>query len=167
MTHVISVVGWHSVGKTTIVEQLIVQLRARGYRTATVKHTHGDFDIDHPGTDTWRFAEAGSEIVAIAGSRRLALVETTRQKVTLDYILERLPTGVDVVIVEGFKHAPIPKIEVVRQGYGQGRISSAEELVALVSDTPLSASPEVPCLRPHQITELADLVVAKLGKKCS
>ena len=131
---IVSVVGWHNSGKTTVVESMIVALRARGWRVATIKHSGGGFDLDHEGTDTWRYAAAGSDVIALAGHGQVAVIERREQELTLADLLRRLPSDVDVVLVEGFKREHLPKIEVLRKGGDDRRIASAEDLVALVSD---------------------------------
>jgi molybdopterin-guanine dinucleotide biosynthesis protein B len=93
----ISVVGRSDTGKTTLLEKLIVELKQRGYRVATVKHdTHG-FDIDQPGKDSWRHAQAGSDVVVISGPNRLALIEKREQEMTLDEIAGRV-TNVHIIL---------------------------------------------------------------------
>ncbi len=138
-TPVISIVGWHNTGKTLFIERLIAALKARGLRVATIKHSRGDFEVDHPGTDTWRFAQAGSEAVVISGGGRLALMASRAQEFTLDEAVALLPAGLDLILVEGYKGLPLPKIEVLRAGMGEGRIAAAGELLALVSDEEASA----------------------------
>ena len=81
---IISIVGWHNVGKTTFVAQLITELKRRGLRIATIKHTRGDFQLDREGTDTWRYAQAGSDVVAISGQGRFALLEQGQGELPLD-----------------------------------------------------------------------------------
>ncbi|HHX66236.1 MAG TPA: molybdopterin-guanine dinucleotide biosynthesis protein B [Chloroflexi bacterium] len=134
MIPIIAVVGWHNVGKTTFIERLVQSLKQRGLRVATVKHSGGHFDMDREGTDTWRYAQAGSDVVMIAGRKRTAYLEHHEKELTLDDLLARLPTGIDLVVAEGFKREPIPKIEVLRHDIPGERIASPEHLVAIVSD---------------------------------
>jgi len=142
----ISVVGWHNVGKTSFVERLIRELKARGLRVATIKHSRGDFEIDRQGTDTWRYHQAGSDVVAISGPGRVALIERPEGELDLDDIIARLPTGIDVVITEGFKRLPLPKIEVTTREVWdrEGRITPEGQLVALVSDDALPGTDGLP-----------------------
>jgi molybdopterin-guanine dinucleotide biosynthesis protein B len=118
--NVIGFSGYSGSGKTTLVEQLIQRLRAAGQRVSVVKHAHHDFDIDHPGKDSWRHRRAGAFEVVVASSRRLAKVR--------EYDVEGAPTvhqliaelvDCDWVLVEGFKSADILKIEVWRAAAGK------------------------------------------------
>ncbi len=108
--------GFSGSGKTTLVEQLIPELRLRGLRVSVVKHAHHQFDIDHPGKDTWRHREAGALEVVVASDKRLALMREFEQPtvLTVHHLLAELYQGVDWVLVEGFKESDLPKIEVWR-----------------------------------------------------
>ena len=113
------VVGWKNNGKTTLVERLVAHLTALGYRVSTVKHAHHEVELDQPGKDTWRHREAGAEEVVLATARRWAVLHELRgaPEPTLDALLARM-TPVDLVIVEGFKRFPHPKLEVHRRERG-------------------------------------------------
>ncbi len=113
---VISVVGWHNVGKTTLIERLVVALKARGLRVGTVKHSGGHISMDREGTDTWRFRRAGSDFVGIASSRQAVLQAWPQEDVTLWHLLDHLPEDLDLLIVEGYKRIPIPKVVVTGGG---------------------------------------------------
>lgn len=108
--------GYSGAGKTTLVEQVIASLRARGLRVSVVKHAHHRFDIDQPGKDSWRHRQAGAFEVLVVSDQRLALMREFEQPGALDIhaMLAELDAGVDWVLVEGFKHGDLPKIEVWR-----------------------------------------------------
>ena len=159
MVPIISIVGWHNVGKTLFLEGLIAELRRRGVRLATVKHTGGRFQMDREGTDTWRFAKAGSDVVAIWGRAGFALVEQRDEELSLREVIERLPRDIDLVIVEGLKSAQLPKIEIVGADDGR-RIASQADLVALVSEMPVDDT-DVPCFAPDDVSGAADLLAEK------
>ena len=144
---IISIIGWHKVGKTTFVVTFLRELKAQGLRVATIKHTHGGFELDREGTDTWRFAEAGSDCVVIAGRDRAALMARTEHEWSLDELLARLPCDVDIVVTEGFKAAPTDKIEVLAPGSAPERATLAGRLIAVVTDEPPAEvlSEGVPC----------------------
>jgi len=127
-------VGRSNVGKTTFLEKLIAELKRRGYRVATVKHDVHGFEIDRPGKDTWRHAQAGSDLVAIASPDRLAMIARTPGETSLDDIVARLPIAVDIVLTEGYKRGDKPKIEVSRAVCGRELLCEPEELLAIVSD---------------------------------
>jgi molybdopterin-guanine dinucleotide biosynthesis protein B len=113
--HVIGFCGYSGSGKTTLIEQLIARLRLDGKRVSVVKHAHHNFDIDHEGKDSWRHRQAGAFEVVIASNRRLAKIReyAAVAEPTVDQLLAEL-VECDWVLVEGFKHAPLPKIEVWR-----------------------------------------------------
>lgn len=131
---VVSVVGRSNVGKTTFLEKLIAELKRRGYRVATVKHDVHGFEIDRPGKDTWRHAQAGSDLVVIASPERMAMIARTGREMALDEIVARLPVEVDIVLTEGYKRGDKPKIEVSRAACGRELLSEESELLALVTD---------------------------------
>ena len=130
---VISVVGKSGVGKTTALERIIAELKHRGYRVGTVKHdTHG-FDVDRPGKDSWRHAQAGSDAVVISGPHRLALIRKLDGEMPLEEIVRLMP-GLDLVITEGYKRGDKPKIEVARRERGTELLCRAEELIGIMTD---------------------------------
>ncbi len=155
---VVSVVGRSNVGKTTLLEKLIAELKRRGYRVATIKHDVHGFEIDRPGKDTWRHAQAGSDVVVLAGPDRLALIARTGGELPLDEIVARLPLAVDIVLTEGYKHGDRAKIEVARAACGRELLCRGEELLALATD---EAHPEVrvPQYSLDDASGLADLLV--------
>ena len=118
---VIGIVGWSGSGKTTLLTRLIPLLRAEGLTVSTVKHTHHGFDMDRPGKDTYRHREAGArEVLVAAGSRWALLHEVAGPEPGLPDLLTRLEP-VDLVLVEGFKTHPFPKLEVHRRRWASRR----------------------------------------------
>lgn len=130
---IISVVGKSGAGKTTYLEKLIPELKARGYRVGVIKHDVHDFDIDRPGKDSWRLAQAGSDCVVISGPRKLALISHRDEEATLAE-LAGLLVDVDIIITEGYKRQDKPKIEISRREISQELLCRPEELVAVVAD---------------------------------
>jgi len=162
MIPIISVVGKSDVGKTTLLVKLIPELKARGYRIATIKHdTHG-FDIDRPGKDTWKHAEAGADIVAISSPTKVAFIEKVERELTLDEVASRIK-GVDLIITEGYKRGDKPKIEVHRKALGEGLLCTEEELLAVVTDEPLPLN--VPLFGLDDVAGLADFIEARVLKR--
>ena len=117
---VIGFSGYSGAGKTTLVERLIASLAMAGQRVSVVKHAHHDFDIDHPGKDSWRHRQAGAFEVVIASRRRLAKIREFPIEVqpSVHQLLAEL-VECDWALVEGFKHADLLKIEVWRATVGK------------------------------------------------
>lgn len=147
MIPVVAVVGWHNAGKTTFIEGLVKALKVQGYRVATIKHS-AHFELDREGADTWRYAQAGSDVVMISAGGQVAMIERLAQDPALDELVARLPADLDLVIAEGFKRSAAPKFEVIRRETGLERITSDEQLLALVTDDDSLISAGFPCLHP-------------------
>lgn len=139
---VISVVGKSGAGKTTLLERVITRLKKKGWCVAAIKHDAHRFEIDHPGKDTWRMAQAGADVVMISSSDKLAMIQKVVKEKTLDELIEMLP-DVDIVLTEGYKTSNKPKIEVSRSEVHKEHLYSAEELIAMVSDV-ISVNLDVP-----------------------
>jgi len=134
---VLTIIAKSGSGKTTLMEKLIAALKQRGYKLATVKHhSHPGFEIDKPGKDSWRFAQAGSDQVIIAAPDKIAGYRLLERELTLDEILETI-FGVDLILVEGYKRAGKPALEIVRAELGTDLIGDGEQLVAVATNKPL------------------------------
>ena len=133
---VVSLVGLSGVGKTTALEPIIRELKRRGYRVGTIKHYAHGFDLDKPGKDSWRHAQAGSDAVAVAGSQKLAVIRQLQADMSLDEIVPLLG-DVDIVITEGYKHGDRPKLEVSRKERGTGLLCRVDELIGILADYPI------------------------------
>jgi molybdopterin-guanine dinucleotide biosynthesis protein B len=135
---VIGFSGYSGSGKTTLVEQLIARLKLAGQRVSVVKHAHHDFDIDHPGKDSWRHRQAGAFEIVIASDRRLAKIreyEVQGDPTVHELIAELVEC--DWVLVEGFKHADLLKIEVWRAETGKpAQYPNDTFVVAISTDSP-------------------------------
>ncbi|SIQ14068.1 molybdopterin guanine dinucleotide biosynthesis accessory protein MobB [Rhizobium sp. RU20A] len=112
---IVGIAGWKNSGKTGLTVRLVAELTARGHRVSTVKHAHHDFDIDKVGADSFRHREAGAHEVTIVSGTRFAIMHELRgaPEPGFEEILSRL-APCDIVIVEGYKREPIPKIEARR-----------------------------------------------------
>jgi molybdopterin-guanine dinucleotide biosynthesis protein B len=136
---VVGFAGYSGSGKTHLVEQVIPALKLRGLRVSVVKHAHHDFDIDHPGKDSWRHREAGAFEVVVASDRRLALIREFEQpaELSVHHLLAELYDGVDWVLVEGFKNSNLLKVEVWRADAGRpARYPDDDFIVAIATDSP-------------------------------
>lgn len=130
--------GYSGSGKTTLIEKLIGHLKHAGARVSVLKHAHHDFDIDHPGKDSYRHREAGAYEIVIASDRRLAKIreyEATAAPTLAGMLAELAPC--DWVLVEGFKSAALPKIEVWRAATGKQALYPTDPyIVAIATDSP-------------------------------
>lgn len=139
--NVVGFSGFSGSGKTTLVERLIPALKRHGQRVSVVKHAHHRFDIDHPGKDTYRHREAGAFEVVAASDKRLMLVREFERPgaLTVHHLIAELYSGVDWVLVEGFKHSDLKKIEVWRAATGaEVRYVDDDFVVAIATDSPES-----------------------------
>lgn len=159
MTPVFGITGWKNAGKTTLTTRLITEMVARGYRVHSVKHAHHDFDIDVPGTDSYRHRAAGATEVAIVSAHRYAVLHELRgaEEPSMQEVLARLSPA-DLVLIEGYKREPHPKIECLREGVKGERLSDHDpSIVALASDRPL-AGERLPVLAIDDIRAIADFI---------
>ena len=155
MFPVISIVGKSNSGKTTLLEKLVGELKQREYNLAVLKHCASSFELDQPGKDSWRLAEAGSDTVILSSAQKIALIKSVDHEATLEEIIPLIGEGFNLVLTEGFKDGNAPKIEVHRKGLGE-LLCSPEELFALVTDEPLDIA--IPQYSPSDVEALADLI---------
>jgi molybdopterin-guanine dinucleotide biosynthesis protein B len=135
---VVGFCGWSGSGKTTLIEQVIALLKLAGQRVSVIKHAHQSFDIDQPGKDSWRHRQAGAFEVLVASERRLAKVREFErpERPSVHQLLAEL-LDCDWALVEGFKHADIPKIEVWRADNGKpAQYPDDPFVVAISTDSP-------------------------------
>jgi molybdopterin-guanine dinucleotide biosynthesis adapter protein len=161
---IVSVVGKSNVGKTTLLEKLIPELKRRGYRVATLKHDAHSFEMDQPGKDTWRHRQAGADVVVISSKDKLAMIKRVAQEVPLEQIAAMV-TDVDILLTEGYKRGPALKIEVSRRALSSELLCTAEELVAIASDQPFAMP--VPQFGLDDVAGLADVLEKRFLKKVS
>jgi molybdopterin-guanine dinucleotide biosynthesis protein B len=152
---VVAVVGPSNTGKTTLVEKLIRELKARGYRVATVKHAPQESSVDLPGSDTWRHLQAGSAATALYAPDKLVLMYPDPGPMTLADLARRFGAGYDLLLAEGFKQDPAPKIEVHRAGHA-APLQGIQNRIAVATDEPLPV--DLPQYSLEDIDGLADLI---------
>ena len=157
------VVGWKNTGKTGLITRLVTEFCARGLTVSTIKHAHHSFDVDQPGTDSMRHRRAGAQEVILASERRVALMQElpdTSGTPSLSDLMARL-SPVDLVLIEGYKAAPHPKIETHRAAANQPLIAPNDPSIrAVASDVALSAS--VPVFDLDDTAAIADFIAADI-----
>lgn len=156
---VFGIAGWSGSGKTTLLEKLIPALIARGLKVSVIKHAHHGFDIDKPGKDSYRHREAGAAEVMLACGTRWALMHECRNEAEpqLADLLSRL-APCDLVLVEGFKQEPVPKLEVHRPANGKAPLfGERDDIVAVASDEAIAAP--IPVLPLNDIATVADFII--------
>jgi molybdopterin-guanine dinucleotide biosynthesis protein B len=159
---VIGLAGWSGSGKTTLLTRVIPCLVARGLTVSTLKHAHHGFDVDQPGKDSHSHRMAGATEVLIGSAARFALVHELRgaPEPTLQELLALL-APVDLVIVEGYKAAPIPKLEVHRAAVGKPLLHPQDDcIVAVASDVPLPEA-ALPVVSLDDIDTIADVMTVE------
>lgn len=153
---VVCIVGRSDSGKTILIEKLIPELTRLGLRVGTVKHGSHGSEIDRPGKDSWRHIQAGSLATVLSSPTHVGLVRIVDHDYTLDELLP-LFSGTDIVLAEGYKREPKPKIEVFRSGLREKPLDLGHNPIAYVSDTPLEA--QVPVFKTDDVTGLAKFIV--------
>jgi len=152
MPPVLSFVGPHNVGKTTIMEQVIGRLTDMGYRTGLIKHSARNFTLDVPGKDTFRLAKAGAEQIVLASSNQIACYRQIEEEPEPESLLSLFTDEIDIILVEGYKRAGFPKIEIARREVCS-ELLCPENLIALVTDLPVERK-DIPIFRFDEIEAL-------------
>ncbi len=157
MPKLLSIVGKSGSGKTTLLEKLIPALKRRGLRVGTIKHhAHPGFEIDQPGKDTWRHAQAGSDHVVIAAPDKIASIRRLSAPLSVTEIAAGMG-DVDIIITEGFKRAGLCAVEVLRAANGLEFVSDPAQLRAVAADVPLAV--DVPQFDLNDAEGLADWII--------
>lgn len=164
----LGIAAWSGTGKTTLLEKMLPGLRARGLKVAVIKHAHHDFEIDTPGKDSHRLREAGAVPMLIASSARVAMMIETpdREEADLSELVAMVqPHQPDLVLVEGFKSWPLPKLELYRPSLGKS-LSAVNDnwVVAVASDTRMELPAGVEQLDLNNIEALSEWVAAWPGR---
>ncbi len=159
MHQIISIVGKSGSGKTTLLERLIAELSSRGYRVGIVKHSHHDNDLDTAKKDTWRFTKAGSAFSAINSLDNLAIYRRADSYFDPREISDFVLWDYDLILTEGFKGSPYPKIEVHNPAQGGKLLTDPALLMAVVSDEPVDV--DVPQYTRDEVKKIADMLEQK------
>ncbi|MGK2741603.1 molybdopterin-guanine dinucleotide biosynthesis protein B [Tepidicaulis sp. LMO-SS28] len=156
--------GWKDSGKTSLMESVIRCLSQRGYSVAAIKHAHHDFDIDKPGKDSYRHRQAGARQVIVSSARRWALMSEYEEGKEHDLrVLAGYLAPADIILAEGYKKAPYPKLQVLRAGSSAGGADLLQEphLVAVATDmTAEKLKTRLPLLPLNDPEAVSDFIVA-------
>ncbi len=159
---VLGFAAFSGTGKTTLLRQLIPLLMKRDVYVGVIKHAHHNFDVDQPGKDSYQLRKAGARQMLVASARRWALM--TENDVygerELEALIRRLdPGGIDMVLVEGFKHVPFPRIELHRSGLGHPLLYPRDSsIIAVASDVPIGDC-KLPLLDLNDIAAVGDFIL--------
>ncbi|HSH56962.1 MAG TPA: molybdopterin-guanine dinucleotide biosynthesis protein B [Halomonas sp.] len=160
----LGIAAWSGTGKTTLLEALLPRLSERGLRVAVVKHAHHTFDVDQPGKDSHRLRQAGASPMLVASRERLALMMETpnQQEADLQALLAMVAVQrPDLVLVEGFKAWPLPKLELHRPALGKPlRVAEDPWVRAVATDAPLVLPEGVERLDLNDLTALTEWIAA-------
>ncbi len=163
MIPVLSFVGKADSGKTTYLEKLIAEMKRRGRKVAIIKHDVHGFEMDHPGKDTWRHAQAGADVVCISSPAKYAMIAKVAAEMPLSELTARID-GVDVIFTEGYKREGKTRIEIFRPPVAAAPLCRQDELVAIVSDA--SVYPGLPRFGLGDPAAMADFIeTTYLGKE--
>lgn len=158
---IVSIVGYSNSGKTTLIEKMIPELKRRGFRVATIKHNRHGFEIDHEGKDSWRHRRAGAGMTVLASPGKVAVMADLEGDLSLEELGDRFVRGADVILAEGFKKNPHPKIEVYRKVLGREFLSRDDcTLLAVAGDDP--GGMEVQRYALDDVIGLVDLIEKKV-----
>ncbi len=163
---IVGFAAYSGTGKTTLLRKLLPLLKERGVRVGMVKHAHHTFDVDQPGKDSYELRKAGAAQMLIASRSRWALmVERQREKdPQLDEVLLELDqAALDLILVEGFKQEPFPKIELRRSGLkGKPFFPNDDNIIAVATDDPSSLDTDLPILDLNSPDEIADFIIERV-----
>jgi molybdopterin-guanine dinucleotide biosynthesis protein B len=164
MPPVLALIGKPNCGKTTLIEKLIPALAHKGVRIGTIKHHHGEIQMDTPGKDTWRHKQAGAKAVLLSSSTGIGFIQDDTADRPVEDLVNRYFQNVDLVIAEGYKWSTLPKIEVFKSTlYDQPLQDPGETLIAMVSD--VRTRPDLPWFMPEDIDELVAFILEKTQKR--
>lgn len=164
MTPIISIVGYSDAGKTTLVEKLVPELKKKGYRVGTIKHSHHESNFDTKGKDSWRHFASGADAVVASSADKIVMIRKRENRADDSHAqlssMENHLTDMDMIIAEGYKNAGFPKIEVFRpQANDEPVCLNDNTLVAIVTDADVNIS--VPIFGLEESERLADFIEQK------
>lgn len=152
---IVAFAAYSGVGKTTLIEKLVRNLKARGLRTAVIKHDGHDFEIDREGKDSWRFTQAGADVSIISSAGKTMFVE--QGELSFDQIAAMVH-DVDLILVEGYKQESLPQIGICRRDSGKGFPADLSRYAAVVTDTEVGDA-DIPVFGFDDIEELTEFIM--------
>ena len=158
------VTGWKNAGKTGLMERLVAEMVDRGLRVSTIKHAHHDTEVDYPGTDSFRHRQAGATEVVLSSPRRWAIMHELRDapEPALHDLLSRL-SPVDLVLIEGFKRAPHPKVEAHRMETGRPLLAPENPTIRAVASNTAHPDLALPVLHLDDTRAIAEFILRDVG----
>lgn len=162
---IFGVIGWKNSGKTTLVARLIDEFTARGLQVSALKHAHHTFDVDHPGRDSYKFREAGARQVALVSPKRWALMHELKGDPAPDFkeVLDHF-APCDLVLIEGYKGGPFPKIEArSERSLTRGALSDDDPLIVAIASNDGAATGPLPHFALEDVAGIADFIADHLG----
>jgi molybdopterin-guanine dinucleotide biosynthesis protein B len=166
---IFGIAGWKNSGKTGLAVRLVTELTARGYKISTIKHAHHDFDIDKVGADSFRHREAGAYEVTIVSGTRYAIMHELRgaAEPSLAEVLARL-APCDIVLIEGYKREPVPKIEARRlEAASREPLAPTDPYIAAIAADHPVPDTMLPTFDLDATEEIADFILKTLGMPAS
>lgn len=169
-TPILGFCAFSGTGKTTLLTNLIPIMVSKGLRLAIIKHAHHEFDIDHPGKDSYKLRHSGATQMLISSSRRWALMHElaeNEQELTLQELLKQIDhSSVDLVLVEGFKKEAFDKIELHRPSLGHPLMCIADNnVIAIATDDEITITEELPVLSLNNPEEIGDFICRQFNLK--
>jgi len=168
---IVGFVGYSGSGKTTLLAKVITELNALDLRIGVLKHAHHRFDIDQPGKDSYVLRQAGAKQTMVASQNRWALMTETPHRAQDPQLAELTPhfdqTGLDLILVEGFKHTQYPKLEVYRSEVNAPLLYPNDpDIIALVTDAKSQANilPKIPTLDLNDTGQIVTFILNFIGK---
>lgn len=162
---VLGFAAFSGTGKTTLLTQLIPLLKQKKFRVGVIKHSHHDIEMDQPGKDSYRLRQAGATpVMLVSDLRRTVITELdAKGSFNLKDHLDAFPSqGLDLLLIEGFRHESYPKIELHRPSLGKSLLYPDDEhIIAIASDQPLTTADKIPCLDLNDIPAIADFIIKR------
>ncbi|WP_375572431.1 molybdopterin-guanine dinucleotide biosynthesis protein B [Seohaeicola saemankumensis] len=158
------VTGWKNAGKTGLMERLVAEISRRGLSVSTLKHAHHETDVDQPGRDSYRHRAAGAHQVMLSSPNRWALMTELRDKPE-PALADLLPlmTPVDLILIEGYKREPHPKIEAHRWETGRPLLVETNPTIRAVASNTVPQNLRVPLFNLDDVPAIADFILAEVG----